>query len=63
MTITCSNLITCIQRMAAQLVKKSMFLSDGFDENMSQFVTVNITDPSFRVKQELCPSCSQTPHH
>jgi len=44
-----------VERTAATLLKKLMFLRDGFDENVSQPATVNDADFFFRVKQETLP--------
>ena len=44
--------VAYVERAAAELVKKSMFLRDGFDENVSQCATVNTADLFFRVRQK-----------
>ena len=44
-----------VERTAAALLKKLMFLRDGFDENVSQCATVDSADFFFRVKQGISP--------
>ena len=49
------DLVAYIERAAAKLVKKSMFLKDGFNENVSQCTTVSTADLFFRVRQKTLP--------
>ena len=51
-----NDLTAYVERTAAALVKRLMFLRDGFNENVSRCVTVNHADFFFRGKQETSPT-------